>query len=261
MNQFMGVQTLDMREVRAGGQCWFDGVGAPNLTLGIPGDYYLEINTGDIYKRYETFWDRIGNIQGNMGAQGIPGLDGKDGNVVHDGAGLPSQHDFNHGDYYIELETGDFYKKNGEVWERLGNLTGPQGIQGPIGETPSITHLEDQLSNSIASLDGDYEQTKLQLDADYLAKKQQLDADYLAQKTNLANDYNNTKANLLNDYQNTTNTLENNFTQTTVTIENSMTNIEQRFTTIEDNYDEITDGLHLNVTSQDIDDIMDMINF
>ena len=45
------------------GNSWIDGVGDPSQVVGEIDDYYLDIETADIYKKVtRDNWDRIGNI-------------------------------------------------------------------------------------------------------------------------------------------------------------------------------------------------------
>ncbi|NQZ07416.1 MAG: hypothetical protein HRT35_09680 [Algicola sp.] len=45
------------------GSRWFSDSGAPSNTDGRNGDYYLNADTGDVYKKLNSGWDFISNIK------------------------------------------------------------------------------------------------------------------------------------------------------------------------------------------------------
>lgn len=57
---------------------WWDFAGIPDNTVGIDGDYGLQLPNCDIWKKQSGYWERIGNIRGED-AVGLPGVAGKDG--------------------------------------------------------------------------------------------------------------------------------------------------------------------------------------
>ena len=54
---------------------WWDFAGTPDNTVGIDGDYGLQLPNCDIWKKQSGYWERIGNIRGEEGV----GIQGKDG--------------------------------------------------------------------------------------------------------------------------------------------------------------------------------------
>jgi integrin beta 8 len=72
------------------------------------------------------------SIKGIAGARGAPGLDGLS---IITGDGVPSLELGKPGDSYLDLLSGDLYSPKSETsWgNAVRNLTGPQGIAGPIG--------------------------------------------------------------------------------------------------------------------------------
>ncbi len=56
-----------------------NGDGAPSLSLGSPGDYYIDNLSGDFYKNLSGYWTIVGNFKGSPGANGQNGLDGDKG--------------------------------------------------------------------------------------------------------------------------------------------------------------------------------------
>jgi hypothetical protein len=98
------------------GYTWYDGVGVPNVAIGIDGDYYLNTSNSDVYNKITGTWTIILNIQGATGPQGIQGETGAQGQQGTQGI---------QGNQGIQGETG----QQGEQ-----GLQGEQGIQGENGE-------------------------------------------------------------------------------------------------------------------------------
>ncbi|MFA8439972.1 immunoglobulin-like domain-containing protein [Pueribacillus sp. YX66] len=103
---------------------WYTGKGPPNDSLGNNGDSYLDLTTGDVYKRDPNTWTKVGNLKGD---------DGKRGNVILTGSGAPSADAGDIGDLYLDTNTGDVYEKTADGWKKTANLQGPAGPQGPKG--------------------------------------------------------------------------------------------------------------------------------
>lgn len=103
---------------------WFTGEGAPSDELGVNGDSYVDLLTGDIYKRDPNTWNLVGNIKGD---------DGNQGSSILTGSGAPSADTGDVGDLYFDTETGDVYEKTEDGWKKIANLQGPGGPQGPQG--------------------------------------------------------------------------------------------------------------------------------
>lgn len=136
-------------------QTWHDGTSVPNNSIGVNGDYYLQVDNGDIYNKYTNQWVRIGNMMGKKGEKGeagvpgrdgLPGDDGINGSEWHDGVGAPFMYTGKVGDYFLDTQYGDVFKKiNAENWERIGNLRGPQGEAGVNVQEGLISALEDRV--------------------------------------------------------------------------------------------------------------------
>ena len=60
---------------------WFVDVGAPDSTIGLDGDLYLDTDTGQIYLRTNGAWTSVANISGPEGDQGPEGDPGAQGPV------------------------------------------------------------------------------------------------------------------------------------------------------------------------------------
>ncbi|MBO5223063.1 MAG: metallophosphoesterase [Clostridia bacterium] len=129
---------------------WYTGEGAPTVSA-FPGDMYLDSETNDVYQ-FVNGWEKICNIKGETGDNGVdgedgkpgvdgqPGLNGSDGNKWFTGTELPTA-DMKENDFFLNTETYDLYQYKNSVWEKIGNIKGatgeqgPQGPQGEIGET------------------------------------------------------------------------------------------------------------------------------
>ncbi|MFS8580769.1 MAG: hypothetical protein LOD88_12175 [Novibacillus thermophilus] len=55
------------------------GEGAPDASLGAPGDVYLDTDSGDFYQNQNGTWNIIGNLRGPQGPQGPQGPEGPQG--------------------------------------------------------------------------------------------------------------------------------------------------------------------------------------
>ena len=61
------------------------GSGAPDASLGAPGDVYLNTSNGDFYLNQNGTWNQIGNLRGPQGPEGPQGPQGPAG---ADGVGI-----------------------------------------------------------------------------------------------------------------------------------------------------------------------------
>src|SRR5690606_36986173 len=62
-----------------GGMRFHFGSGAPDASLGAPGDVYLNTSNGDFYLNQNGTWNQIGNLRGPQGSQGPEGPQGDPG--------------------------------------------------------------------------------------------------------------------------------------------------------------------------------------
>jgi hypothetical protein len=151
-------------------QVWYDGIGLPTAELGKNGDFYYRRDTNEIYKK-EYNWDRIASIQGEPGVNGINGTDGidgeqgpagpagADGGTWYDGAYAPDNNLGKNGDHYLDLSTGDIYKKQLGYWEWVGNIKGEKGDRGENGgisiddsnSSTLTTYSSEKILNTINS--------------------------------------------------------------------------------------------------------------
>ena len=79
----------------------------------------------------------IGNT-GSQGPQGNQGIQGTAGEKWFSQSGAPASGTGAIADWSLDTATGDIYEKTAAtVWTLRGNIRGPQGAQGPIGNTGS----------------------------------------------------------------------------------------------------------------------------
>ena len=128
----------------SGGTVWYSGTDAPTAqTEGNVGDFYLDEDDFDIYKRTESGWELIGNIKGADGAagqkgdtgaagqdgqDGAPGADGEDGQDGANGADGQTPYIGENGNWWI----GD--KDTGVKAEGQDGADGAPGAPGADGE-------------------------------------------------------------------------------------------------------------------------------
>ena len=141
----------------SGGTVWYSGTDAPTAqTEGNVGDFYLDEDDFDIYKRTESGWELIGNIKGADGAagqkgdtgaagqdgqDGAPGADGEDGQDGANGADGQTPYIGENGNWWIgDKDTG--VKAEGQDGAPgapgADGEDGQDGANGADGQTPYI---------------------------------------------------------------------------------------------------------------------------
>jgi hypothetical protein len=71
---------------------------------GLDGDYYLDLDSGDLYQKNDGAWDEpIGNLKGGDGDTGAAGADGT---IWRSGSGAPDDSTGVDGDYWLDTDTG-----------------------------------------------------------------------------------------------------------------------------------------------------------
>ena len=106
------------------GSSLLTGKGHPSDILGKNGDSYIDLDTWDFYVKTEETWNHVGNIKGEQGEQGYQGNAGAS---IYTGDGVPESNFGKDGDYYIRLDTWDFYYKFNGSWLCYGNIKGKEG--------------------------------------------------------------------------------------------------------------------------------------
>jgi hypothetical protein len=115
----------------ADGSVWWNGTGAPDSSLGVDGDFYLNLDNGDVYNRVSGSWTLVANIQGPEGPAGTGS--GTAGSVWWNGTGAPDSSLGVDGDFYLNLDNGDVYNRVSGSWTLVANIQGPEGPQGEQG--------------------------------------------------------------------------------------------------------------------------------
>jgi len=167
-----GINGQDGRDGRNGAEL-LSGPKAPTADDGKDGDTYIDATTGDVYKKENGTWDKIGNIRGPQGlkgedgvagpqglqgpkgdkgaqglqgergqdgAQGLPGRDGRDGAAGRDGRDGRDGKDVLNGKVNPEAnqgKDGDKYvnTETGDVFvKNNGNWDKEGNIKGPKGD-------------------------------------------------------------------------------------------------------------------------------
>lgn len=79
-------------------------------------------------------WAKTGSIKGATGETGAKGDAGEDGASVLSGSGIPAEALGSNGDTYLDVATGDIYKKTDGAWAKTGSITGATGETGSKGD-------------------------------------------------------------------------------------------------------------------------------
>lgn len=95
-----------------GGSVWHHGLGAPGSGLGDNGDWYIDVDTGDLYEKASGSWALV-----------YDPLEG--GTTWHHGLGIPGSGLGANGDWYIDVDTGSIYEKSGGVWSQIYSVPDP----------------------------------------------------------------------------------------------------------------------------------------
>lgn len=157
-----GSQWVPSTRVGPRGSVWLFGNGAPDNSLGVDGDVYLDDDTDDLYNKVGGVWVYQTNIRGATGNgidriqrtsgtgapgttdiytiyytdggtttfsvyNGANGTNGAPGSVWYYGSGVPSGGLGINGDYYLRTTTSDVYYKSGGTWVIVANIRGATG--------------------------------------------------------------------------------------------------------------------------------------
>lgn len=83
---------------------------------------------------------------GKQGPEGLQGAPGQDGSTWFNGTGAPTTATGVDGDYYLDTDTGDVFRKSSGAWSKVGNIKGPQGDPGTGTAGPAGPGLEEGLT-------------------------------------------------------------------------------------------------------------------
>lgn len=101
-------------------------LGGPDIfTIGLP-----EIRVRNSFGGGSTDVSYCALLLHGPAISGLNGTNGSDGSVIYDGSGVPSSGLGQSGDYYIDVSSGNMYRKTGSTWAIDLNITGPAGPSG-----------------------------------------------------------------------------------------------------------------------------------
>lgn len=95
---------------------WYTGSGAPDPSLGVENDMYLDDDNGDVYKKVSDTWGIVANIEGPQGATGPTGFGTLYGTPLVP-SGTDQDVDYDDG----ELQTIDLGSASGDVTLTFSN--------------------------------------------------------------------------------------------------------------------------------------------
>ena len=106
------------------------GVGAPSNSIGIDGDFYIDVKNSNIYgPKIKKKWPAPVSLKGTNGAPGSDGKSGSDGKTITNASTLAGPK----GDQGEKGEAGDIGPKGDQGLRGEVGETGPQGIPGVAG--------------------------------------------------------------------------------------------------------------------------------
>lgn len=124
------------------GASFLSGSGTPSGGTGVNGDTYINLATGNTYLKTGGVWNATGNnlmgpqgiqgIQGVAGTNGTNGSNGTNGLSFLQGTGVPAAGLGIDGDTYLDIATGNTYKKTSGSWNFTTNVWGPTLYSGSI---------------------------------------------------------------------------------------------------------------------------------
>ena len=99
------------------GSSFLSGLTNPSDSEGRDGDTYLNITTGDIFKKTDGFWEKMGNMEGGDSSS----------STFLSGDRTPTADEGKDGDVYLNTLTKEMYVKVNGVWVLQGYLNGVPG--------------------------------------------------------------------------------------------------------------------------------------
>ena len=99
----------------ATGASLHSGAFAPDMTVGLDGDTFINTRTGDISQRVAGIWNIVGNFQGAPGRS------------LWSGAAAPTVATGSDNDTYINTANGDLFTRANGVWTKIMNIMGTPG--------------------------------------------------------------------------------------------------------------------------------------
>lgn len=128
----------------------FEGTGTAGSTLGAVGDFYIDTNTGILYKKVNSStWEHLVKLKGTDGINGKDGIRGPKINTLGGDTPPTDTTNFMLGDLVLLLGTSGLYEVQGteekKSWALIGNLKGLQGNKGDKGDVgPTGSYIKAQ---------------------------------------------------------------------------------------------------------------------
>ena len=123
----------------------YEGEFGDAYAVGTTTPYELYIYTRASGSHATNYWFNIGQfpapstVPGPQGPQGVKGDTGTRGSTWTNGTSAPtSTSGYLTNDKYLNTSNGDVYNYTGSTWQLVGNIRGPQGIQGPQGNVGPV---------------------------------------------------------------------------------------------------------------------------
>ena len=110
-------ETGEQGEPGTPGSSFLSGLTNPSDSEGRDGDTYLNITTGDIFKKTDGFWEKMGNMKGGDSSS----------STFLSGDRTPTADEGKDGDVYLNTLTKEMYVKVNGVWVLQGYLNGVPG--------------------------------------------------------------------------------------------------------------------------------------
>lgn len=108
------------------------GFGAPSNSIGIDGDFYIDIKNLNIYGPKMKKWPAAVSLKGTNGSDGTDGKSGSDGRTITNASTVAGPIG-NQGSQGVQGTAGDVGIKGEQGLRGEVGATGAQGIAGPIG--------------------------------------------------------------------------------------------------------------------------------
>ena len=115
------------------GTIWYSGTEYLE-SQGVVGDFFYDTDDFNIYIKTDKGWNLVSNIKGEDGSVGKDGLQGqqgepgKDGSTWYSGTKILAELNEipfgNNGDFYLNTTTYDIFKKDNDIWVKIGNIKG-----------------------------------------------------------------------------------------------------------------------------------------
>ncbi len=132
------------------GAVWLTGTQNPTEddVEGNVGDLYLNTTTQNLYQKGESGWALLCNIKGTAGTNGIAWI-----------AGTYNPNDVNQpgndGDFFLNLNNNDLYRKTADNWMLICNIKGETGEEGTDGTAWFTGEQNPDDVNGLAGKEGD----------------------------------------------------------------------------------------------------------